>query len=247
MRNLNLHIKTLCIALFFAALTSCSNNDGYSLDSYRIAYVTARPLNDKAFYLTMDNGKSLWPAAPLHVNYQPERPQRVQINYTLLGDNYQGYDYAIKLNRLDTILTKMPAPDMGKENDSVYGKDPIGISDIWIGEEFLNVICKMEYSGRFKHAVNLLRDTTGTSFTLELRHNAFNDYSNNLRYGILAFDLSQIDTGGKDMDLIIRVKTFEGMKEYKRTYNSSKGTKTIQPELKLELQPELNLDKNSLE
>jgi hypothetical protein len=228
-------------------LTSCLNDDGYSLDTYRISYATARPLSDKSFYFTLDNGTTLWPAAPLNIYYQPARPQRVQINYTLLGDHFQGYDYAMRINQMDTILTKAPAADMKEKNDSIYGNDAVGLSDLWIGDGFLNAIFKIEYSGQFKHAINLLRDTT--SYELELRHNSFEDKSSSQRYGIVAFDLSGIDTKGEDVELIIRIKTFDGVKEYKRKYNSASPAKTkeLQPELKLELQPELNLDKNSLE
>jgi hypothetical protein len=207
----------------------------------QVSIATARPLGDNAFYLTLDDSTTLWPAAPLYIYYEPDRPQRVQINYTLLGDNFQGYDYAIKLNRIDTILTKQIAKDMGEKNDSIYGKDPVEIASIWVGDGFLNIHFKAYFSGNVKHFVNLLRDETAdeaSSYKLEFRHNAFRDNSSYLRHGIVAFDLSQLDTQGKDASLFIKVKTFDGVTEFERKYNSQGNTET---------EPELNFDKISLE
>ncbi|MDR0538153.1 MAG: NigD-like protein [Tannerellaceae bacterium] len=249
MKRLVCYFKTFVLTLLIIGLNSClSNNDGYSLDEYRMSYATARPINDNSFFFSLDNGATLWPASPLYLPFQPQRPQRVQINYTLLGRRVQGYDYAVKVNRVDTILTKTLSADMQEKNDSIYGKDPLKLEDLWIGDGFLNIIFEIEYSGRFKHSVNLLCDTTD-GYKLDVRYNAFEDKSDLLRYGIVAFDLSSIDTRGKDVELIIKVNTFEGVKEYKSRYNSLAQTKAtdIQPELKLELQPELKLDKNSLE
>jgi hypothetical protein len=206
----------------------------------RVSIATARPLSDDAFYLTLDDSTTLWPAAPLYIYYQPDRPQRVQINYTLLGDHFQGYDYAVKLNRIDTILTKAPAKDLGNENDSVYGNDPVGITSIWVGDGFLNIHFKAYFSGNVKHLVNLVHSETAedSSYKMEFRHNAFKDKSSYLRHGIVAFDLSQLDTQGKEVSLYIKVNTFNGVKEFEKKYNSKGNTEMV---------PELNIDKISLE
>jgi hypothetical protein len=227
------------------SLSSCLNNDDqYSLDYYRISYATARPLSQESCYYTLDNGATLWPAAPAWSIFQPSRAQRVQLNYTLLGDHFQGYDHAIRINRVDTILTKIPVPDYGYKNDSIYGADPLEVSDIWIGDGFLNIIFRMEFSGEFKHAVNLLRDmaVADTPYRLEFRHNAFNDKSSYKSYGMVAFDLSEIQTGGADVELVVKVNTYNGKKDYKLNYNSGKNL-GLQPELK----PELSSDKNSVQ
>ena len=228
------------------SLSSCLNNDdSYSLDYYRISYATARPLSQESCYYTLDNGATLWPAAPVWSTFQPSRPQRVQLNYTLLGDHFQGYDHAIRINRVDTILTKMPSADRGEKNDSIYGADPVNVEDIWIGDGFLNIIFRMTFSGEFKHAVNLIRDTTATSanpYGLEFRHNAFNDKSQYKSYGMVAFDLSDIQTGESNVELVIKVNTYDGEKNFKLNYNSGKNL-GLQPELK----PELSSDKNSVQ
>ncbi|MDR2498364.1 MAG: NigD-like protein, partial [Tannerellaceae bacterium] len=211
---------------------------------YRISYATARPLSQESCYYTLDNGATLWPAAPIWNQFQPSRPQRVQLNYTLLGDHFQGYDHAIRVNRVDTILTKMPVDDQGEKNDSVFGADAVEVSDIWIGDGFLNIIFRISLSGQFKHAVNLLHNKAegADPYRLEFRHNAFGDKNQYKSYGMVAFDLSEIDTNEADVDLIVKIKTFDGEKDYKMKYNSGKNL-GLQPKLHQELKD----DKNSVQ
>jgi hypothetical protein len=207
---------------------SCLDDDnGYSLNNMWVSIATARPVNDNSFYLTLDDSTTLWPGAPLYINYQPVKPQRVQINYTKLGDNFEGYDYAIRLNAIDTILTKTISENLGSKNDSVYGTDPVEITAIWVGDGFLNIEFKAHFSGSIKHFVNLLPVDTDNEdvYGLEFRHHAKGDYSSNLRYGFVAFDLSGLpNTDGKDVKLLIKANTFEGVKEFEKKYNSGKNT-----------------------
>jgi hypothetical protein len=221
-------MKTVRCLLFsmgalLAALTfnSCSDDDTYSLDNRWLSIATARPLDDNSFYLTLDDSTSLWPGAPLYIHYQPERPQRVQINFTILGDAFQGFDHIVKLNQIDTILTKSIAENLGTQNDAVYGKDPVQITSLWVGDGFLNVEFKAYMSGNVKHFVNLIRTGTASDpYRLEFRHNAYNDKSSYLRYGLVAFDLSSLPgTDGKNETLLIDVQTFDGVQTFKKTYN----------------------------
>jgi hypothetical protein len=233
MKTLKIFSALAGTALLALTFSSCMDDDnGYSLDDTWLSIATARPLGEDAFYLTLDDSTTLWPAAPLRIYYQPDRPQRVQINYTVLGDSLNGYDHAVKLNRIDTILTKTIAENRGVENDSLYGSDPVEISAIWVGDGFLNVLFKAYFSGNIKHSVHLIRDAAAgdTPYRVELRHNAFDDRATYLHYGIVAFDLSEINTQGKDQTLTIKVNTFEGIKEIEKKYNSGRNT---EPEPKL--------------
>jgi hypothetical protein len=244
MKTLNLFFVFAGMMLLFSlTFGSCDMDDeAYSLDDMWLSVATARPLDENSFYFTLDDSTSLWPVAPLHIYYKPDRPQRVQINYTVLSDNFNGYDHAIKLNRIDTILTKQIAENKGEENDAIYGNDPVKIVAMWVGDGFLNVHFKAYFSGRFKHFINLIRNETGDDeaafYNVELRHNAFNDESSHLTNGFVAFDLSEINTQAKDVTLRIKVKTFDGVKEFEKKYNSGRNTET---------EPELNIDKISLE
>ena len=244
MKTLKIFYACTGILLLSLTFNSCDMDDDayYSLDDMWLSIATARPLSENTFYFTLDDSTSLWPAAPVHIYYQPDRPQRVQINYTILGDNFNGYDHAIKLNRVDTILTKQIAENKGEANDAVYGNDPVKIVAIWVGDGFLNIHFKAYFSGQFKHAVNLIRDETAdgqaTSCKVEFRHNAFKDESSRLTNAFVAFDLSGIDTHRKDVTLTIKVNTFDGIKEFEKKYNSGRNTETV---------PELNNEKINLE
>ncbi|MDR1402520.1 MAG: NigD-like protein [Tannerellaceae bacterium] len=214
------------LALSSLTFNSCLDDNAYSLGNIWLSIATARPVNDGAFYLMLDDSTTLWPGAPLYINYQPARPQRVQINYTKLGDHFENYDYVIKLNAIDTILTKTISENFGQKNDSIYGTDPVEITAMWIGDGFLNIEFKA-YFGGSKHFVNLIPATTDNEdpYKLEFRHNALDDKSSYLRYGFVAFDLSDLpDTAGKDVTLRIKTNTFEGIKEFEKKYNSGKNT-----------------------
>jgi len=227
-----LKLLFVAVGLMLASLTfySCLDDDDntYSLGDMWVNIATARPISDNSFYLTLDDSTTLWPGAPLQIHYQPTKPQRVQINYTILGDNFEGYDHAIKLNRIDTILTKPISENKGAANDSIYGTDPVEITAMWVGDGFLNIEFKTYFSGETKHFVNLLHDEVASDpYKLEFRHNALGDQSSHLRYGFVAFDLSSLpNTEGKDVMLRIKTKTFEGTKEFEKKYNSGKDLPT---------------------
>lgn len=233
MKTLKLLFMTVGVVFSSLTFTSCLDDDGYSLGDMWLSIATARPYGDNSFYLTLDDSTSLWPGAPIYINYQPKQPQRVQINYTILGDNYDQFDHIIKINKIDTILTKAIAENMGSKNDSIYGTDPVEITSIWVGDGFLNIEFRTYFGYNVKHFVNLIPDESASEnpYKLEFRHNAFNDQSSSLRYGFVAFDLSSLpDTEGKEVSLIIKALTFDGTKEFEKKYISGKNT---EPEPKL--------------
>jgi hypothetical protein len=230
MKTLKLFFISMGVVITPLLFNSCLDDDnGYSLGNMWVSIATARPISDNSFYLTLDDSTTLWPGAPLYIYYQPVKPQRVQINYTKLGDNFEGYDYVIKLNSLDTILTKPLSENLGAKNDSVYGTDPVEITAIWVGDGFLNIEFKTYFSGSVSHFVNLLPATADNEdpYKLEFRHNAMGDQysSSRRRYGFVAFDLSSLpNTDGKDVKLLIKANTFDGVQEFEKKYNSGKNT-----------------------
>ncbi|MDR1162134.1 MAG: NigD-like protein [Tannerellaceae bacterium] len=229
MKMLKFFLVSIGLAIASLTFNSCLDDENsYSLGNMWVSIATARPISDNSFYLTLDDSTTLWPAAPLYINYQPVKPQRVQINYTKLGDNFEGYDHAIKLNKLDIILTKPISENLGAKNDSVYGTDPVEITAMWVGDGFLNIEFKTYFSGGIDHFVNLLPATADNEdpYKLEFRHNAMGDKaSSRRRYGFVAFDLSSLpNTDGKDVKLLITANTFDGVKEFEKKYNSGKNT-----------------------
>jgi hypothetical protein len=228
-------IKLIFLSLGVAAMTllvnSC-NDDGYSLGNVWYSLVTVTPLegNSHSYYLTTDNGKTLWPAASDIPWYKSGERHRALAFYTLLSDSFHNYDHAVKVLDVQDILTKPVAEDKGEENEAYYGNDPVKMLDMWIGDGYLNVEFGFNYGGSVKHFINLLKlEKEGTPNYFEFRHNAYHDSPQAGRKGIVAFDLASLDTGGAEIELTIRVKTFDGDKDYTVKYKpGAKGKDPVE-------------------
>ena len=206
------------------------DESSYSLGDIYIAIATVIPEGGDVYYLRLDNGETLWPAATSYPEYIPKNGQRALVNFTILGDSTQsnlgGFAYYIKVNAIHDILTKPIAPDLEAENDSIYGTDPveIGSDNIWVGDGYLNVYFLTNWGGKTAHYVNLIQpDAENNPYALEFRHNAYDDPAYTSGAGRVAFNLSSLpDTEGETVDLTIKVTTFEGEKEFKLKYNTDK-------------------------
>ena len=223
MKRMKCMILSLWIALVIFLFNSCINDEGYSLDDvwYSIATIRTEEEGATPYWLTLDSGTSLWPAATNFPWYKPKDKQRAIIMYTILSDEYSGYDHAIKILDIKNILTKPIAENLGEENDSIYGTDAVEIAEMWIGDGFLNVVFEFNYGGNEVHFINLIEnDNENTPYFYEFRHHAYNDRERYRRKGIVAFDFSTVDTQGEEVELTIQVNTFDGTKDYIIKYHS---------------------------
>ena len=229
MRRMKCLVWSIGLTVAVCMFNSCAKDDGYSLDNawYSIATIRTSGYGATSYWLTLDSGASLWPVATNVPWYNLQDKQRAVILYTILSDEFNGYDHAVKILDIDGILTKQIAENLGDNNDETYGTDPVGItsqSNIWIGDGFLNIIFEFFYGGDTVHFINLIENSQGdTPYCYEFRHNAFNDAEHSKRKGIVAFDLSTVDTKGEEVELTIQVPTFDGMKDFSIKYDSSKN------------------------
>ena len=225
MKTIKKFMFGLGILIMSFLFNSCLDDDGYSLDKAWYSIATINPLEDsKAYWLSLDNGTSLWPVATNIPWYNPKENQRAFVVYTLLSDKFNEYDHAIKILDLKTILTKPVAENLGEKNDETYGTDPVSMSEMWIGDGYLNIVFEFYYGGNTVHFINLMENASDDNpYLFEFRHNAYNDNTHFLRKGIVAIDLSSVDTMGEDVELSISFNTFEGVKNYNVEYNSSKN------------------------
>lgn len=207
------------IGVFFL-FNSCDDDDYYSLGDVWASLATINPEGTaNAYSLTLDDGAMLWPAASDIPWYKPENNQRAIVFYTILSDQFQGYDYAILVRDIQHILTKNPAVNVGDENDEKYGTDPIEILDMWMGDGYLNVWFGFNYGGGAVHFINLVqREDVNTPYYFEFRHHAYDDTAREKRKGLVAFNLSELNIK-EQTTLTIKVNTFDGDKEYKVTYD----------------------------
>ena len=138
------------------------------------------------------------------------------------------YAYYVKVNAIHDILTKPIAKNEGAANDSIYGTSPVSIpneSSIWVGDGYLNVYFMTQWGGQKAHFINLLQtDAENDPYSLEFRHNAFDDPAYTTAAGRVAFNLSSLpDTKGETVDLRVKVKTYEGDKTFIVKYNTDKS------------------------
>ena len=146
MKTLRAFLLVIGIALVSLTLPSClDDDDSYSLGDIWIAVATVVPEGNNVYYLRLDDGDKLWPAATNYPNYQPKPNQRALVNFTILADSTQsnlgGFSHYVKVNAIHNILTKSIAKNEGAANDSIYGTDPVSIyeNNMWIGDGYLNI------------------------------------------------------------------------------------------------------------
>ncbi len=224
LKKLLLFVAAGCASL---ALSSCLNDDDdFSLGKYQLEIVSVKSPGS-APYFRADDGTTLWPAAGYVDLSKLREGQRVWLNMTLLGDSSMGaqhFDYYIRVNQVDTVLTKPLAPDLGTENDAVYGTDPVEIRSMRTGNGHLTVRFAAQFGDRAKHWVNLVKidrvDDQERPYLLEFRHHANGDPQLSTLEGWVCFDLSALPPAEtQTIDLVIRVITPDGPKEYKMIYN----------------------------
>lgn len=233
MKTLRTFLLIIGVALVSFTLSSClDDDDSYSLGDMWVAVATVVPESDNVYYLRLDNGNKLWPAATNYPGYQPKADQRASVNFTILADssqsNLNGFSHYIKINAIHNILTKPIAKNEGAANDSIYGTDPVSIpskQSIWIGDGYLNIYFQTNWGGKTAHYINLIQtDAEKDPYSLEFRHNAFDDPAYSSGAGRVAFNLSSLpDTKGETVDLTLKVRTFDGETEFKLKYNTDKS------------------------
>lgn len=237
----------LLVSLFTLSFVACEDDEGYSLGNFVISLATVNPVDEASntYYLTMDNGTTLWPAAS-NIYYQPKKNQRVLVDFTLLSDSLQGYDHFVKINRMQEILTKQVI-DLTAENESEIGNDPVKILEYWIGDHYLNIHFGYNSGGEKIHTISLVENklndnnnNNDNTVVLEFRHNKNGDLE---RYGVksfAAFDLRKYQTEGQNsIDFLIKVRDFNNEnKEYRVTYRYGNTQENLQNNKTINNMPE---------
>ena len=230
MKTFKSFLWVIGISLITLVLPACSDDDSYSLGDMWVAIATVVPENERDYYLRLDNGDRLWPAATNYPGYHPKPNQRALVNFTILADaehsNLGGFTHYIKVNAIHDILTKPIAPNEGVKNDSIYGTDPMQIEkdNIWIGDGFLNIFFETHWGGKTPHFMNLIQpDVANEPYTVEFRQNAYDDPKTMRSNGRIAFHLGLLpDTKGQTVNLKVRYWSYEGVKEFILKYNTDK-------------------------
>ena len=129
----------ICLAVM-PVLQSCDDGDGYSLGDFTPPLWATVRVTGNAFYLNCDVWGTLWPVNTDIGWYDAVDGQRVITVFNPLQDNYAGYDHAVKLLRLQNILTK-EVETLTPETEEDFGNDPVFINkgDISISGGYMNI------------------------------------------------------------------------------------------------------------
>jgi len=110
----------------------------------------------------------------------------------------------------------------------------VKVNEFWIGDNYLNASFSFNYGGVKPHAINMVQnmqeiDLIEDTLQLEFRHNSYNSLSNRLFDGFACFNLRPFRKEGQDsIPITIKVKDWEGEKEYKLMYKYNELNKNRQ-------------------
>ena len=168
MKTLKSFMLLVGILLGSTVFYSClDDDDAYSefwRDSVQ-AIVTVKPLSDNSYYMQLDDSTTLFPTN----SYMPENLKEIRAFVIYKNDEKktEGYDQSVQLLRMDTLLTKQVAPDLGAENDSYYGTDMLALnggsiwskSGVWIEDGYItfDFYIQRGYNDNVKHFINLVQ------------------------------------------------------------------------------------------
>lgn len=203
-------------SVFYSCLNDEKNEYEEIWGDSNIAIVTVKPLEDNSFYMQVDDSTTFFP-----LNYHAfEIPREIRalIAYKNSEAQTPGYNHSVNIMRLDTILTKDIAPDLGAENDSYYGTDMLALNGasiwdpkgVWIEDGYITFdFVVLRGLGNIKHFINLVPTNSANPYELELRHNAYNDEPTIEASSLVSFKLDKLpDTEGKTVKLKIKYKSY---------------------------------------
>jgi hypothetical protein len=201
-------------------LESCNQEDGLSYNHMIVSLATVEQVSGNAFLLRLDNDTVLDPLVDDASSFAPFDSQRVMINYTILSKNAapdNSYNYKIRLNDVTNVVTKAITLFSAATNDSI-GNDPINVTDCWIGSHYVNVTFTYDGSSA-NHLISLVKLTSGgitsdSTVYLELRHNAYRDFSMNLNQGVVSFDIRSLQkSNGAPVKIMVTAKGTNGVEK----------------------------------
>ena len=216
MKTLKSFMLLIGIMLGSTAFYSCLDDDDAYSEYWNAtpAIVTVKPLGDNTFYMQLDDSTTLYPTNQYFPGSLKET--RAFVRYNIEDKKERDYDYAVQLLRMDTLLTKQIAPDLGAENDAYYGTDMLALNGasswarggVWIEDGYITFDFLVNVGEQ--HFLNLVQANAADPYELEFRHKA---EGSNYRYdplpGLVSFKLDKLpSTEGKTVKLKIKYKSF---------------------------------------
>jgi hypothetical protein len=129
--------------------------------------VTVKLIDDNSVYLQLDDNTTL---LPVNLTKHPfdSKEGRALVNYKEVDEPSGIYSKAVHVNWIDSIRTKPMVPDLGDENNSVYGNDPVEIINDWVTiveDGYLTCVFRTLWGGTWKiHKSIYLKARTQTPY-----------------------------------------------------------------------------------
>lgn len=232
MKTIKLLLLSAGLAVMACAMQSCLDNDDdhYYNVVMPNALVTVKPAaGNSGFYMQLDDSTTL---KPVNMSQSPfgDKQVRALVNYSTVDQDPAPYKQAVRINWIDSILTKPLAKDLGDSNPATYGNDPVEIVDDWVTiaeDGYLTLRVRTLMSGQVKHIVNLVATPTAdNAYVVTFYQNAQGDAGGVPADALVAFDLSSTlpDTGGKTVDLVLKWNSYSGAKQATFKYCSRKAS-----------------------
>lgn len=218
MKKLHWLFMAICLAVM-PALQSCDDNDGYSLGDFTPPLWATVRVTGNAFYLNCDVWGTLWPVNTDIGWYDAVDGQRVITVFNPLWDNYAGYDHAVKLLRLQNVLTK-EVETLTPETEEEFGNDPVRIykGDITISGGYMNIFFmqNLPSSTDNKHRISLVRPQEDDTLYgedgyvhLELRYNDYDDLTGRRSPGAVSYNLNSLDIPSETKGIKLKLNSEE--------------------------------------
>lgn len=199
-------------AVFFSSflLHSCNDDEGYPMGALAYDWVTVHVSNHN-YSFTGDEWGTLYPAAG-GLWVEPVDGQRAFLWFSPLGDNYGGYDHAIKPEAIRYFLTKNVETITSVGDEEEYGNHPAYLDGLWISGGHLNILFnqKLPVDGN-KHLVSLVKNELAENpddgyIHLEYRYNTYGDTLSNVMVpGVVCYNLSTLNADSATKGIKLKV------------------------------------------
>ncbi len=238
MKKYRLYTVGLLLLLTALGTQSCLDDNNDWTESFKdtlLGMGTVQTLDEDDYYFLLDEGSKLYPTDRSEVRtYEAKDGQRAFIYFDELPEKLPGYEYNAKVRYIEDILTK-DIYYMPSEKEDSIGDDPINITQIWTTrQDYLNIECMFYHNNdnSRKHMLSLVVNEAGSDeadsdyVTLEFRHNANQDPTNDPGSAIVSYRLNAISSllEGKK-GLRIRVRTlYDGVKYLEVKFGDDNAT-----------------------
>jgi hypothetical protein len=153
-------LKRLTYALLLSALTlgatSCSDDD-YVYPSVKLEMLTVNADSNGALTSVItDKGERLIVAEDLtSAKLDAGASKRVISNYETLEDN------TVRIYSLTSVVNPTPLPPTDKTFKDGVKSDPLTLSSVWLGYEYINMMLTLKMDATSKHYFHFVEESVG--------------------------------------------------------------------------------------